>query len=153
MLHPTLGAVSGGVIAIAMYLCAVTCDEGNDAPVACRYTVLWFDGEHESVVATGPIQDVLFQSLFLDPFIIAGHSESVLESDKLCGVLLARRDDTVISIPIWMRSDDSYDFKYICLARKAIASDAPCASATAKDRPELLDIIKRQMSGVPQVRK
>ena len=109
-----------------------------------RYVVVSLAGDDAEIVRQGRMAAEAFTQLFLEPYVIEGERYHPGEDAVLHGVLLATRDATVVTVPIWTWSGQDGAPRFLCQASDD--GSPPAISVFAASAGELLDQLTAQLA-------
>ena len=88
--------------------------------------------------------DDLLPDLFLEPYVIEGERHHPGQDAVLHGVLLATRDTSVVTVPIWTWTGQDGAPRFLCQASDD--GSAPAISVFANSAGELLNQIEARLA-------
>ena len=109
-----------------------------------RYVVVSLADDDAEIVRQGRTAAEAFTHLFLEPYVIEGERHQPGQDAVLHGVLLATRDTSVVTVPIWTWTGQDGAPRFLCQASDD--GSAPAISVFANSAGELLNQIEARLA-------
>jgi hypothetical protein len=110
-----------------------------------RYVVVSLAGDDDAeIVRQGRTAAEAFTQLFLEPYVIEGERYHPGENAVLHGVLLATREASVVTVPIWTWTGQDGAPRFLCQASDD--GSPPAISVFATSAGELLDQLEARLA-------
>ncbi len=111
---------------------------------APRYVVVSLAGDEAEIVRQGATAAEAFARLFLEHYAIEGERYHPGQDAVLHGVLLATRDATVVTVPIWTWTGQDGASRFLCQASDD--GSPPAISVFAPSASDLLDQLEARLT-------